>query len=922
MNFRKSALAVMVLLVALLSFIPLITHAGPLDSWRPKNPLPQLGNHLYGIATNGSLCIVVGEGGRIITSTDGYNWVTRVSGITDAIYGVTYGNGTWIAVANKGTILKSSNGTTWTKVNEGYSDADDLRGVAFGKGMNADAALFVAVGKNGKIITSPTGDIWTYQVSPTNSFMNAVTFGNGVFVAVGSPSTPLPPSALPVIMTSKDGINWGQHCENYCSLTESFKGITYGNNFFVAVGSRPAPNNGRNILVSADGYDWDEDRASGETNAINGIAYGNKSFVAVSAIGSVLTSLDNSEWSKWSAGIHGFGGNILYGVAFFKNIFIAVGSDGKLLTSPDGKSWTERSSAVSNFLYGVAYGEGTYAAVGWGGKILTSNDMVMWVEQKAGTSNSLFGIAFGNKKFVAVSSDGKTVSSSNGIKWTVKASGFKQALFGIAYGNDTFVAVGSRGKILTSADGLTWKSRTSRTTDFLYGITYANNIFVAVGQNGRVLTSPDGTTWTDNTPASTVNTNCLYGVTYNGSVFIAVGDNGTILTSPDHITWTKRTSGCLNGLRAAYYANNMLVVLGNGGKILTSSSLDGVTWTAKTSGIVYSLFGMAYDGKDTLVTVGAYATILSSKYKTDSQWTTWTIRSSGTYKCLKSIAYGDNTFVAVGETGTILTSKNGTTWDLKTLPSVTYLDGVAYGDGRFVAVGNLSNIAAVYTSTDNGVTWYKTFPPAGYTPFNPSNLYGATYGGGQFLVGGIDGIFLLSDIDSPDAWWCEYLEGCYDTKSVAYGEGTSVMVGACNRTFLITESPMEWWMIRFAPYIPQENKLGFTGIAYGTGTFAVVGPKVKIVISEDSGRHWRQVPLVDYTGTFDFTGITYGGNNIFTAVGTYGKILTSPDGIHWTFRRSGTTKDLFGMIYGASSSGNTYICVGKDGTILQSDMIP
>ena len=134
-------------------------------------------------------------------------------------------------------------------------------------------------------------------------------------------------------------------------------------------------------------------------------------------------------------------------------------------------------------------------------------------------------------------------------------------------------------------------------------------------------------------------------------------------------------------------------------------------------------------------------------------------------------------------------------------------------------------------------------------------------------------------------------------------------------------------MIRWAPFFPQDNALGFTGIAYGKGVFIVVGPKVKIGISpKDETREivkdWDQVPLVNYKGTFDFTGITFGGNNTFTAVGTYGKILTSPNGKDWTFRNSGTTLDLYGMIYGASSSGNTYVGVGKNGTILQSGVIP
>ena len=40
----------------------------------------------------------------------------------------------------------------------------------------------------------------------------------------------------------------------------------------------------------------------------------------------------------------------------------------------------------------------------------------------------------------------------------------------------------------------------------------------------------------------------------------------------------------------------------------------------------------------------------------------WVERSSGTSKTLNAAAYGNNTYVVVGELGTIITSPDGTTW--------------------------------------------------------------------------------------------------------------------------------------------------------------------------------------------------------------------------------------------------------------------
>src|SRR5689334_2792475 len=59
-----------------------------------------------------------------------------------------------------------------------HSGFDTLNGVTYGAG------LFVAVGGNGTLPTSPTGESWTPQNNGTNASLNDVTRGNGAFVVV------------------------------------------------------------------------------------------------------------------------------------------------------------------------------------------------------------------------------------------------------------------------------------------------------------------------------------------------------------------------------------------------------------------------------------------------------------------------------------------------------------------------------------------------------------------------------------------------------------------------------------------------------------------------------------------------------------------------------------------------------------------
>ena len=69
-------------------------------------------------------------------------------------------------------------------------------------------------------------------------------------------------------------------------------------------------------------------------------------------------------------------------------------------------------------------------------------------------------------------------------------------------------------------------------------------------------------------------------------------------------------------------------------------------------------------------------------------------------------------FVAVGASGTILTSDNGTTWTSRTSGTSVTLQNVTYGNSLFLAVGESGTIL---TSSDNGTTWTSRTSGTTYT---------------------------------------------------------------------------------------------------------------------------------------------------------------------------------------------------------------
>jgi len=166
----------------------------------------------------------MGKGGSA-----GVTWTKRTSGAIDDLWGVTYGNGLFVAVGGSleempgilalrtATILTSRDGITWTERDPG--SYVPLYGVTYGNG------LFVAVGWGGTILTSPDGVKWTQQVSGTGDHLNEVAYLNGLFVAVGIDGA---------ILTSRDGITWTRRNSG---TRKGLYAVTYGNGRFVAVGS-------------------------------------------------------------------------------------------------------------------------------------------------------------------------------------------------------------------------------------------------------------------------------------------------------------------------------------------------------------------------------------------------------------------------------------------------------------------------------------------------------------------------------------------------------------------------------------------------------------------------------------------------------------------------------------------------------------
>jgi len=130
-----------------------------------------------------------------------------------------------------------------------------------------------------------------------------------------------------------------------------------------------------------------------------------------------------------------------------------------------------------------------------------------------------------------------------------------------------------------------------------------------------------------------------------------------------------------------------------------SELLCQTVWTAKNSGTQNWLHSIVWTGAQ-LVAVGEKGTIITSK-----DGNVWALQKSGVITTLKSVAWTGTLLVAVGES--ILTSPDGFNWTKRDIPANMYFWNVIWNGSQLVATDN-----PTYISSD-GVIWEAgtTYPP-------------------------------------------------------------------------------------------------------------------------------------------------------------------------------------------------------------------
>ncbi|MDH5545070.1 MAG: hypothetical protein OEZ43_05720 [Gammaproteobacteria bacterium] len=372
-------------------------------------------------ATN-SLFVIVGNGGKILTAapTQLALWATKTSGVTANLVDVVE-DGSRLVVTGDGTtgplILTSTDATTWTSQtssssilnNRGYvassgttivvgSDMGVMEsstdGVTWTVRANSNsplydheynAGLYVAVGKAGRIATSPDLTTWTNRTSGVSSDLKRVEFLNGLWIAVGSSG---------VITTSSDGVTWTSQSSG---VAQALRGVTHDGTKYIAVGDLGV------VITSSDAVTW-ASQTSGTTQTLHAIASNGTDIVASGNTGTIITSSDSGvTWTTQTA----YSSRNLYALRWDGTNFNIVTRD-DWRTSSDGVTWTAVSSnTYTGDVYDVHSYNGT-AFFTQGDDIYTSTDGGVNVSISDGslTADQIWSIVAGPMASTAFSNNG------------------------------------------------------------------------------------------------------------------------------------------------------------------------------------------------------------------------------------------------------------------------------------------------------------------------------------------------------------------------------------------------------------------------------------------------------------------------------------------------------------------------------------
>jgi|GEM_PF-3888702 WD40 repeat protein len=464
---------------------------------------------------------------------------------------VAHGQGAFYTGGSEGVLLTSTDARTWVQRDIGNTNYLDASAVGGGK---------IVVHGGEYLAVSADGLAWSQVPQPNTDGVAAMTFGSGVFVALGFAGS---------IATSTDGANWVLRRE--ADGWENFSEVCHGAPGFVAL-------SGSGVFFSASGESWEKvyTPAAGSPKHC---VFADGRFLGVDGDGWLHSSPDGRNWQLTGQRLSFPATKLLHD----GSQYLAVTSDSaEIYVSPDGDRWIRQTSPASISVWDALFADGKLVMVGRAGGIVSGPSVGQLETVSAGINDRLVSIAAGPPGAVAVSADRYLAAfSPDGFSWQALPLALPGRATFVRYSRERFLMGGEQGRMWTSPDGREWLAAPLDSTAKLWDLTTDGQTEVLVGQYSLLRYSTNRVDWLPASGGHNENAVTYHTVVWGGGKWLCFGDlqglgpHTYVLSSDDGREWTRSVLPDTL-VKGAAYGNGLFVAVGNYGTVV--SSPDGVTW--------------------------------------------------------------------------------------------------------------------------------------------------------------------------------------------------------------------------------------------------------------------------------------------------------------------------------------------------------
>jgi len=555
------------------------------------------------------------------------------------------------------------------------------------------------------------------------------------------------------------------------------------------------------------------------------------------------------------------------------------------------EEWTWRHPLpTGNHLHKAIWTGSQYVIVGGAGTILTSSDGKIWDLKKHFTQRDLLGITYTGTYYVSVGDSGTVLTSKDAETWKLQNTETNIRINSIVNSNNYFIAAGNSGIVLSTNNPIVWSIQYPITGCELNSLVSTGDKILAVGTWGKILLSRNnGQSWEIENSGTQ---KFLTSVTWNGSQFTAVGFNGTVLNSKDGVTWENSTNPIDFYISDITYIGQKYFALTARDTLLISN--DGVSWQPQSMGLNMPLSSILWNGNKMLCTGYIGAIALS-----EDTGKTWNLMSKHLTGWLTDIACSDNMVVAVGANGTIMTSEDGSTWKLRNTGLTNNLYNILWTGSKFVAQIGDEPKALI---SDDGIAW--SINQTNLENLKLNRLINVTTASDKILAVGEYGSIKGS---KDGITWSTRFANVVEAELFDIAWSGNLFVAVGDRGITVTSTDGLVWDTQTVSDC-ELSSVVWTGKEFITQCGASF-------LSSADGKIWNNYFLgPDFE---NIRKIRYYENGLL-AIGKYGFVATSEDGITWKKQSSNASVILGGIIQHKSQ----YILIGEGGAILTAPVRP